>query len=91
MDGLGLGWQSQAGRLEGMIRPLLKTAVCGSPQRADRTAVLLEQLSASVCNSLLVAFLASTVNYLGSMIHKATKVIKVNLYWKQSNSSKTLK
>ena len=53
MDGLGLGWQSQAGRLEGMIRPLLKTAVCGSPQRADRTAVLLEQLSASVCESIV--------------------------------------
>lgn len=53
MDGVGLGWQSQAGRLEGMIRPLLKTAVCGSPQRADRTAVLLEQLSASVCESIV--------------------------------------
>lgn len=35
-----------------MIRLLLKTAVCGSPQRADRTAVLLEQLLASVCESI---------------------------------------
>lgn len=42
-EGLGQGWQSQAGRLRGTSHPFLKTAVCGSQRKADGTAAFPEQ------------------------------------------------